>query len=364
MQHTRLTIHGETLAGTEIIRAARLRMNTPGIAAWENDIYLFVDQWFGPESIVTAHTSGSTGTPKAIALKKQWMEYSARQTCSFFGLTHQSTALLCLPAAFIAGKMMLVRAFVSGLHLFCKAPEGDPFGDKGMGVDFAAITPFQLAQSYNTLFRQPVKTVIVGGGEISPALEAAVQSVPVEIFATYGMTETSSHIALRKVNGEDRKDRFSVMGSTRIALDDRQCLVIENPELFDGKLVTNDIAEIHDEKTFRWLGRFDNVINSGGVKIMPEEIEQTIAPLRPENMLIAPFPDKKLGNTVALYIEGAPLNPYDEKQLIDAIRQLVHPYAVPRQIRYTPVFPKTPNGKTDRKALLIELFSSENNLFK
>ncbi len=165
------------------------------------------------------------------------------------------------------------------------------------------------------------------------------------------MTETSSHIALRKVNGNDKKDYYTVIGDTKINLDSRECLTITNPYLFEGELITNDIVEIIDKNSFRWIGRIDNVINSGGVKIMPEEIEQSIAHLRQELMIISSISDKKLGEAVVLVVEGLQISEVEKSDLLSQIKNLVHPYATPIQIFCIADIPSTLNGKVDRKTL-------------
>lgn len=319
-------------------------------AQWEKDIYAFLSLWLQEKDSLEVHTSGSTGKPKAIKLKKAWMEYSARQTCSYFGLDNRSTALLCLPAAFIAGKMMLVRALTAGFNLILRPPEGNPFQHLSETVDFAAITPFQLHQSLETLKQHPVvKTLIVGGGEISPALAAEIRHLDIDIYATYGMTETSSHIALKKVNQEE--DFYTVIGDTEIGADKRSCLTLTNPCLFEGTLVTNDIVKIKDKNHFHWLGRYDNIINSGGVKISPEEIEKKIAHLIQQNFVISSVSHEKLGEAVVLAMESADIPEEEKESLTLQMKKVVPPYAIPRKIIVMKALPKTPNEKIDRFAL-------------
>jgi len=332
--------------------------------AWETHIYEFILNWLNNDDHIPVNTSGSTGKPKTIELKKSQMAYSARKTCDSFHLNAESTGLLCLPAAYIAGKMMIVRGFVSGFNLITREPSGNPFANLNEKIDFAAITPFQLFQSLETLRKNsPVKTLIVGGGEISPALERKVQDIPVNIFATYGMTETSSHIALRQVNGDERSDEFQVIGDTRIKTDERNCLVLENPHLFDGKLFTNDIVDVISENRFRWLGRFDHMINSGGIKIIPEEIEKTIAHMQPHAMVISSVPDKKLGEAIVLAIETNNLTEETREYLFRKIKAQVQPYALPRNFFSIPEFPRTDNGKINRKALKEFLRNTQVNTF-
>ncbi|MFN2396063.1 MAG: AMP-binding protein [Bacteroidales bacterium] len=351
-RYTDLQLNGKKYNSETLNYLCRDKLQKNSAGAWENDIYEFILNWLNEKDHILINTSGSTGKPKTIALKKSQMAYSARQTCDFFDLNNESTGLLCLPAAYIAGKMMIVRAFISGFNLITHEPMGDPFAHLNEKIDFVAITPFQLYQSLGTLKNDShVKTVIVGGGEISPALEREIQGIPANIFATYGMTETSSHIALRQVNGTERSTDFRVIGDTKISTDERNCLVIENPFLFDGKLLTNDIVEIISGRRFKWLGRFDNIINSGGIKIIPEEIEKTIAHLQPHAMVISSVPDNKLGETVVLAIETKSLTEKSKENLLRQIKILVQPYAIPRKIFYIPEFPKTETEKINRQVL-------------
>lgn len=362
-----LTINNKHYTQQTLLQLCEEKVSSQSTPTWERDIYIFIREWLSDADYIEVKTSGSTGEPKNIKLQKKWLEYSASQTCNFFDLNSQSSALLCLPAAYIAGRMMIVRAFVSGLNLLTVEPSSNPFinhpfiqscqRQSGIQpfnpyIDFTALTPFQLHQSLQTLKKKPlVKSIIVGGGEVSPSLEKEVQQLPIDIFATYGMTETSSHIALRKVNGSQRKDFYTIIGDTVIGIDNRGCLTLENKHLFEGILVTNDIIEVLNSKEFRWLGRYDNVINSGGIKIMPEEIEQSIANLHTSTMVISSIPDDTLGEAVVLAVESTGMTEEYKHSLLAQIKQLVHPYAMPRQIFIMTQIPKTPTGKVDRITL-------------
>ncbi len=318
-------------------------------AQWEKDIYAFIRNWLDENETLEVHTSGSTGKPKKIKLRKTWMKYSAVQTCNFFGLNQNSSALLCLPACYIAGKMMIVRAFVSGFNLITCPPEGNPFHHLTEKVDFAAVTPFQLHQSLATLSNSPsVKTLIVGGGEISPTLSTQIRQLDINIYATYGMTETSSHIALKRVNGQNPESFYRVIGDTQIKRDDRSCLTICNPHLFEGWLVTNDLVSIEDERHFRWLGRYDNIINSGGLKISPEEIVQAVSHLRKEKMIITSKPHPKLGQAVVLVLENTALTNQEKDILEKEMKNILPVHHLPKEILCLEEFPLTATGKPDR----------------
>ncbi len=339
------------------------KFHDPATPQWERDVYEFIRQWIHSKDHIDVTTSGSTGKPKTISLKKKWMIHSALQTCRFFGLNEQTSALLCLPAAYIGGKMMIVRAFVSGMNLIIVKPTSNPFASLGDQVDFAALTPHQLYESIETITSKPVvKTLIIGGGAMDPELEKRVEKLQARVYATYGMTETSSHIALRAVNGINKQEEYLVVGDTKISSDERGCLVIDNPAIYNDVLITNDLVEILDNKRFRYMGRADNVINSGGVKIIPEEIEKIISPLRPERMILGAVPDKKLGEKVVLFVETLHLDTDQKHILTEKIKNKVKPYAVPRVIFYVDPFPETPGGKIDRKKLHKAIIDDKGNI--
>ncbi len=347
-----ITINGTRISPGQLEEHCRQKLANPSLPSWEKDVYAFCLQWLHPSNHIEVNTSGSTGTPKTIHLQKSWMEYSARQTCRFFNLGTSNTALLCLPAAYIAGKMMIVRAMVAGFNLVLREPSGTPFTDPQEQLDFAAVTPMQLHQNLDFLRNHAVvRTLIVGGGEINPTLEDKVQNLPVAIYSTYGMTETSSHIALRQVNGPGRQDYFVVLGQTQISIDSRKCLVIGNPRLFQGKLITNDLVELLTPKRFRWLGRYDNIINTGGIKVIPEVVEQRLSHLIPGQMAVTSAPDEKLGERILWVIEGNELTQTRKKQLLDVARGVLPAYSLPRTVISISEIPRTPNGKTDRRRL-------------
>ncbi len=349
----RLTINHQVFEGKEkIIQFCNKKLTSQKTPPWEKDIYLFLTEFLDQKDFVVVQTSGSTGKPKSITLKKKWMKYSAVQTCNFFNIDSNSQALLCLPAGFIAGKMMIVRALVSGCNLIITQPRANPIENITDQIDFTALTPFQLHYSLAFLKeKKHIKTIIVGGGEISSILEKSVQSLQTQIFATYGMTETSTHIALRRVNGSNPSGDFKLLENTHISIDSRNCLVLENPELFQHKLVTNDIVEIKDENTFRWLGRWDNIINSGGIKLVVEELEQKISFLLNQPFHLVGIPDEKLGMACVMVIQTSSLSTSKKMKLLHEISQVVEKYAVPKEVYTLPEFPLTKSGKVDRLAL-------------
>jgi len=301
---------------------------------YNNDIYVFLQKWFDDSDEVIAHTSGSTSKPKAIKLTKTAMRNSARMTNAFFGLDASKTALLCLPVSYIAGKMMLVRAITGGFNIVTVEPQANPFENLDINIDFAAITPYQLNHSAETLKSSKIKNIIVGGGHVSSKLEILAAGIPASMYETYGMTETASHIALRCFNGENKSDYFTALKGVNISQDERGCLVIDAPHLSRIPLITNDIVEIRNERTFRWLGRSDSVINSGGIKLFPEQIEKKLETIIASNFFVSSLPDETLGEKLILVIESkAPV-----ENLRRTLQTVLGKYEIPKEIFYIDQF--------------------------
>ena len=214
----------------------------------------FIQQWFNEHEYVIVKTSGSTGKPKEVRLKKSHMLNSAKATGIFFKLGENTSALLCLPSNFIAGKMMLVRAMTLGWDLHVVAPEKDALIQYDNDYDFVAMVPYQVNYSLDALTK--VKKLIIGGGSISSDLEEKLLNVDTEVFATYGMTETITHIAVRRINGLARSETYTALPNVKFTSDQRSCLVIDAPSISDKKLITNDMVTLISPTTFKWLGRF------------------------------------------------------------------------------------------------------------
>jgi O-succinylbenzoic acid--CoA ligase len=306
--------------------------------SWQHAIYNFLKNWFDDSETITVHTSGSTGQPKSIQLTKSAMRNSARMTNAFFGLNSSITALLCLPANYIAGKMMLVRAIEGKFNLLTVEPKGNPFENLQQAIDFTAITPFQLQYSLEEIKKLEIKKMIVGGAKINSETEADVQQFSTAIYETYGMTETCSHIALRAVNGQNKSDYFKVLNGVSIRTNENDCLFIKAPHLLEDEIVTNDIVGLIDNERFQLKGRFDNIINSGGVKLNPELIEQKLETLISVPYFISSKPDSALGNKVILVIQSSSFTPEKEAELMETIDATLEKYERPKEIIYIPQF--------------------------
>ncbi len=322
----------------------RWQQGRTGIQA---DIGRFLEQWWSPAPTMELHTSGSTGTPTTLHARKSAMEASARATCRAFQLQAGHSALLCLPLRYIAGQMMLVRALVGGLQLLTAEPSSTPLCGLRQTVDFAPLVPMQvagtLAQPDGAAQLSNIRTLLLGGSFVDSTLEAQLQSLPCRVFASYGMTETLSHIALRAVNTPQRSEYYTPLPGVQVTLTPAGTLQISVPYLGIDQLVTNDAAEITPDGNFRILGRVDAVINSGGIKIQAEDIERHLQAETGLQLVALPHPHPALGQCVALLWEG---EPGDEARLRAACATLPR-YHQPQHLHRC-TLPRTESGKIAR----------------
>lgn len=334
----------------------------------------FLSEWNNDSDRVLVHTSGSTGKPKPMMVEKKRMLNSARITCDFLGLKPGDSALLCMSLDYIAGKMVVVRSIERHLHLISVSPSGHPLKDVNEEITFAAMVPMQV---YNTL-QVPeererlfhIRHLIIGGGAIDAALEKELKSFPgnIAIWSTYGMTETLSHIALRRINGDEASEWYQPFDSVHISQTEEGCLVIDAPQVCAETLVTNDIVEIEpyiynkvEKLRFRIKGRKDNVICSGGIKIQIEEVETLLKPHLEKPFMLAKKKDGKFGEIAVLLTEDE-----DIKKVEATVRRLLsgksddsnkssesksHKYWIPREFRYVEHLPLTETGKPKRCCL-------------
>ena len=331
----------------------------------------FLSEWNNDSDRVLVHTSGSTGKPKPMMVEKKRMLNSARITCDFLGLKPGDSALLCMSLDYIAGKMVVVRSIERHLHLISVSPSGHPLKDVNEEITFAAMVPMQV---YNTL-QVPeererlsrIRHLIIGGGAIDAALEQELQSLPgdIAIWSTYGMTETLSHIALRRINGDEPSEWYQPFDSVHISQTEEGCLVIDAPQVCAETLVTNDIVEIEpyiynkvEKLRFRIKGRKDNVICSGGIKIQIEEVETLLKPHLEKPFMLAKKKDGKFGEIAVLLTEDE-----DIKKVEATVRRLLsdesekssdhkkYKYWIPKEFRYVEHLPLTETGKPKRCCL-------------
>ena len=349
-QQQRLLLEGKEYAPEDIFRlVAEGAGNCP--PAW--DLYLFLNEWFDASPIITVHTSGSTGVPKELVVRKDRMMQSARLTCEFLNLQAGDTALLCMNLRYIGAMMMVVRSLVAGLNLVVRPASGHPLSDVEVPLKFAAMVPLQV---YNTL-RVPAERkrlehtdiLIIGGGAVDDSLEAELKTIPIAAYSTYGMTETLSHIALRRLNGEAASKCYYPFPSVELSLSAENTLIVKAPLICDDVLQTNDIACLCSDGGFTIAGRKDNVINSGGIKIQAEEMENRLQPFIPVPFAVTAVPDPCLGQALTLLIAGKP----DIKELENKLQAVLETYYRPKHIFITELIPQTENGKIDRTGCRI-----------
>ena len=313
----------------------------------------FLAQWNDTSDVIEVHTSGSTGKPKRLLVEKQRMVNSARITCDFLGLKEGDSALLCMPLDYIAGKMVVVRSLVSHLHLISVTPSSHPLKDVTQPIDFAAMVPLQVYSSMQEPAERErllsIRHLIIGGGAIDDSLESQLQQFPNAVWSTYGMTETLSHIALRRISGENSSLWYSPLDGVDVSLSSDSCLEIYAPQVNPEKLHTNDIAELRTlpdgSKEFRILGRKDNVIDSGGIKIQAEEVERLLRPHLSCGFMITKVSDARLGEAVTLLVESD-----DVDNILAVCKHVLPRHWVPRHIFPESHIPITETGKPARAA--------------
>ncbi len=316
------------------------------------DIHSFLSNWFDKSEYITVSTSGSTGKPKKIQLKKRFMINSAKATGSFFDLYKKTTTLMCLNVDFIAGKMMLVRAMVLGWNLDIVAPDSKPLKHIDKEYDFSAMIPMQL---YNSLDKiSLIKKLIVGGGIVPPELKEKIRTLSTKVYHTYGMTETISHVAVKPLNrsaGLTAENNFyQTLPQINISRDKRGCLIIDALEISDKKVITNDLVEIYADNKFKWLGRYDLIINSGGIKLIPEEIEEKLTNIIDQRFFVSGIPDMILGEKLILVVEGV-----EQRGLLQKIvtfhkdnKTIFNNFEIPKEIYFVHKFFETDTKKIKR----------------
>ncbi len=345
---------------------------------YEADALDFCRSWLNGQQAFILHTSGSTGTPKPIQLTRVQMRASAHLTGQTLGLQAGDAALVCLNIRYVAGIMMLVRGLELGLLMTIIEPSGNPLIDFDPAVDrftFTALVPLQLQAILETgIEKLPVlnnaKAVLVGGAATSSSLEQALQLITSPVFATYGMTETVSHIALRRLNGPETSEFFTALSGVDLGTDERGCLHITSAATNFERVQTNDVVELITDANnrppqFRLLGRADRIINSGGVKVQPEQVERVIqAMLAAEEstancaghrLFVTGLPDERLGQRIVLVQEKETIQPQQWKRIQETVRTELGPYAVPKEVYTVTHFSETPTGKIDQKATVAQI---------
>jgi O-succinylbenzoic acid--CoA ligase len=329
-----------------LLAYAENKLEMSGLPDWEHDLFSFIVQWFSSADYVLIYTSGSTGPPKEIRIPKTQMLRSAKRTLRYFDVKPFENILLCLPVKYIAGMMVVVRAFAGSGNLVTLSPQQLSLGSIKGKIGFASMVPLQVAKlldEHRNL--DNLEKLLLGGAPVSQNLaEKVKKSFRGQVWETYGMTETITHVAVRKIDEEPQV--FHALPGVSFSVDDRECLIISDPFIRDQQVVTNDRVELLSNTSFRLLGRMDHVINSGGIKVQPEEIERLIGPNIDGRFCITSIPHETMGQMVVLVVEkGADLD-----KLRDGLAAIEN-YRRPKKIIELDLIPTSSNGKIDLKAV-------------
>ncbi len=349
-----LLLEGVVYTRKELLAYCREQLADPGLPLWRREVLAFMLLFLDPAGgVIIQKSSGSTGDPKSFQLSREAMILSARRTLRFFNLKRGERALLALPVHYIAGKMMVVRALLGGLDLLLLEPSSRPLKDSSAAIAFAAMVPLQIEESLN--HGDPLERIsklLIGGGELHPASREKLSSLDrPEVYESFGMTETYTHFALKRINGADPDTCFRLLEGVRVSIDARACLEVEVSGITSGILPTNDLVEITEKGDgFSWLGRFDNVINSGGIKIIPELLEEQIGTIIGQECLVLPEADRKLGNRLVLMVEYQGDPPVDE--WLALLRVKLSNYELPRRIIAVQALPRNTSMKPDRTSAI------------
>jgi len=344
-------LEGKPFTRTGLREYCAEQTESPATPRWRREVFSFLDLFLDTDNpYITQRSSGTTGDPKSFNLERRAMLNSARRTLEFFELRKGSKALLCLPVHYIAGKMMVVRALLGGLDLILMEPSSRPLKDLEGKLDFAAMVPLQIEESVR--HDDPldcISRLLIGGGELHPATRDRIASLTIpEVYETFGMTETYTHFALKRINGPLKDPGFRLLEGVSISRDPRGCLEVDVPGVTPGKVKSNDLVEIHrDGAGFNWLGRFDNLINSGGIKIIPELLEEQIRNCLGHECLVLPEADRKLGNRLVLLMEFQGKEPPVDRWL-SLLRERLASHEIPKRILAVESLPRNPSMKADR----------------
>lgn len=318
------------------------------------EAFIFCKDWLDGKDSFVQMTSGSTGTPKLQEITRQQMEASASATGAFFVVDPEFKLLCCLNPAYIAGKMMLVRALVWDCEVTLVEPSADPMASEDAHFDFVAMVPLQVETSLSSRSSleklKSIQTLLIGGTPLSDSLQMSLHQGGIAAWQTFGMTETVSHIALAPI--EEGELVYQVLPGVAIGINEQDCLWIQSPMSGSERIQTNDVIELRSKNSFVWVGRADFVVNSGGIKLFPEQLEKKISAWISERYPGVPYffygeADERLGQRLVLYVEG------EQSALIlevleEELKKFLGKFEIPKQIYLLPRFKYTPSGKINR----------------
>jgi len=323
---------------------------------WEKDLLDFLADWYDQErDSIEVHTSGSTGSPKSITLPKEFVAASAKRTLRYFKLKREDPVLHCLPSKYVAGKLMIVRALIGNLSLFVVDPQTDFDFLKHRHFRFAAMVPNQVQKVLDlgrTIPDMNLEMLLIGGSSVPQLMEDQLLGLKTACYSSYSMTETATHVALRKINGKYADGYYHCLENIHVELSEEKCLQIFMPGLDDSYLQTTDLAELKNEKSFKILGRADHVIISGGLKFLPEHLERKLEKYIDTPFAISSEPHDVLGEQLVLVVEAVE-SPQRLSSLLSICQERLDKYEIPRKILFVEKLPLTATGKIDRKALKL-----------
>lgn len=340
--HNRFKYNGLHLSKKQINRVAVSYIKEGN--EQEKIIFKFLLNWFDNRTFIEVQTSGTTGYPKIIKIEKHFAVASALATGNYLNLKPGDKVLLCLSADYIAGKLMLIRALILGLELDVVETTSSPLQDIKKSYDFVAMVPLQVENSMSKL--NLVNKLIIGGSEVNSILKSKLINCSTKVYETYGMTETVSHIAMKSIENE----YFEALPDVVFSMDNKNCLIVEASKVAEDIIFTNDVVDLISDKQFIWKGRFDNVINSGGIKLHPEQIEAKIKDKFANRFFITGINDKLLGQKVILIIESE-----IEININKSVFEILTKYEVPKEIYYIDKFVETKTNKINRVATLNKI---------
>lgn len=323
--------------------------------------FSLAQQWLNGAETYVFHTSGSTGTPKEILLKREQLGSSAQGTIRALSLTPQEQILLCMNTAFIGGAMLLIRGLILQATITLQQPSGNPLEHISAGhpYTFASFTPIQLhtLTSGDRNIREKLNRfhyILLGGAAVPVPLERELKKLSVKVYHTYGMTETVSHIALKQIGADVY---FKALPGVELRTDEHGCLAIKSGSTGNKWVYTHDMVTLIDEHTFDLLGRADDMINTGGIKVWPAKIEQALQDGLYDmgiqrNIFVSWIPDDRLGQKIIAVIEGPPLDPEVQTRLIGSLEKRLGRYELPRAFYNFQLFILTPTGKINKHETL------------
>ncbi|TXK22021.1 AMP-binding protein [Pontibacter qinzhouensis] len=360
-----LLLNGKKFGYAELASYA-FRNDTP-LNGYEVKTLEFCAEWLNGVQEFSTQTSGSTGAPKQVVLTRKQMESSALKTLRLLQIKPEDAALVCLNTEYIGGLMMLVRGLVGNLNMTILSPASNPMVQLPASAtfDLSSFVPMQLQTMLQDTpasieWLNSMKAILVGGAPVNMGLQRDLQRITTPVYHTYGMSETVSHIALRQLNGPAAAEYYEVLRGVEIAQDKRGCLTIKADVTNNELIITNDLVEILTPTRFRWIGRIDNTLNTGGVKVQTEKLEVAIAEALMNRdpmprFFVTSQPDELLGDKIILIVEGEPWGAEAELVLFGKLVHLLRKFEIPKEIYYSPSFSETPTGKVSRNRTLAKL---------